>query len=120
MESGGLGVGVRVRINKDDDITGTSQNIPVHPGKHSHMTKSSPRSMHSPLVQLMSSHAVILTTGVGETSMGELGDKDDEATDKSDDVGTAIEVAGVEEMNEVSDSGTSQKSPVHPAKHRQV
>ena len=67
----GEGVGLRLRIKLDDAI-GMSQNIPVKPGKHSHMTRSSPRSMHSPFVQLTNSHKEILGLGVGEivTEMG--------------------------------------------------
>ena len=63
---GGLGEGVgdRLRIKLDDDI-GMSQNIPVKPGKHSHTTRSSPRSMHSPFVQLMNSHKEIFGLGIG-------------------------------------------------------
>ena len=66
--NGGLGegVGIRLRIMLEDSMPiGISQNIPVKPGKHSHMTKSSPRSMHSPFVQLMNSHKETLGLGVG-------------------------------------------------------
>jgi hypothetical protein len=59
-------VGLTLRRKLDDAIT-ISQNIPVKPGKHSHMTRSSPRSTHSPFVQLMNSHKEILGLGVGVT-----------------------------------------------------
>ena len=192
MEGVELGVGVIVRA-KDDDIIAISQNIPVHPGKHSHVTESSPRSIHSPLVQLMMSHIEMLATGVGETRIELLGkgvkkavvetvggkegrsklsalEKRNVIVDEAiDGVGVengtsklselekrnvtveeAIDGVGVEngtsklselEMKNINDdvgtdSGitgvgvgvrkeekgrrTSQKSPVHPAKHRQV
>ena len=62
-------MGLRLRTKLDDTI-GMSQNMPVQPGKHSHMTKSSPKSMHSPLVQLMNSHREILGLGVGVIATG--------------------------------------------------
>lgn len=69
ISMGGLGLGETVRM-KDDVIVstiGTSQNKPVNPGKHSQVTKSPSSSIHTPLVQLMKSHSVILAVGVGET-----------------------------------------------------
>ena len=77
---------------KDDDIIGISQNIPVHPGKHSQVTKLSPRSIHSPLVQFMKSHIEKLTTGVGETRM--------EFRDKDGALGKGVEKAVVERVGD--------------------
>ena len=56
-------MGLRLRT-KLDDVIGMSQKIPVQLGKHSHKTKSPPRSIHSPLVQLTKSHSEILGLGV--------------------------------------------------------
>ena len=120
---GGLGDGVRVRIIDDDDTIGTSQNIPVHPRKHSQMAMSSPTSIHSPFVQLMKSHTEILAVGdgVGNTGVGngtstlsELGTRN-----KIEDVGIGIELVS-RATKEVIGNCISQNSPVHPTKHSQM
>ena len=48
-----------------DEGRGTSQNIPVNPGSHSHMTEPSSSSTHSPFVQLTKSHREMFI-GVGD------------------------------------------------------
>ena len=65
------GLGLRETVRTKDDvivsIIGISQNMPVKPGKHSQVTKSPSSSIHTPSVQLIKSHGVMLAVGVGET-----------------------------------------------------
>ena len=67
LNGGGLGLGEMVKIGEDIEVIGTSQNMPVYPRKHSHVTKSPSSSMHKPFVQLTKLHTEIFTVGVGET-----------------------------------------------------
>ena len=69
ISMGGLGLGETVRTKDDVTVStiGTSQNMPVNPGKHSQVSKSPSSSIHTPLVQLMKSHGLMLGVGVGET-----------------------------------------------------
>lgn len=75
MSVDGLGEGERVNTMDEDETIGTPQNIPIHPGKHSHTTTPAPRSTHSPFVQLTNSHIDTITVGEGETKIV-LGDDD--------------------------------------------
>ena len=115
---------------KDDVVTmGTSQNMPVNPGEHSQITKSSSNSMQTPLVQLMKSHSVTLIVGVGEirrelegaavTGKLEListeGWKEEGKSIKSE-----LEVEKMNDEEEIEvDVGKrmSHSSPVYPALH---
>ena len=65
----GLGVWVGPMLSiKEGDGIGMLQNIPVHPGKHSHTARSSPTSMQSPFVQSIS-HTEMLAVGDGVGSI---------------------------------------------------
>ena len=110
-------------MKSEDDRIGTSQNMPVQPRKHSQMNISSPRSMHSPLVQLTKSHDEILAVGdgVGRMDVENGPSKASVLETKNiiEDVGIGIEVRS-RLMNVEVSSGISQNSPVHPVKHSQV
>ena len=59
---------------------GISQNIPVHPRKHTQVTVSLSNSIHSPLVQLMVSHKEISGVGEGDTKGVEVKREVEKAT----------------------------------------
>ena len=127
----GLGVGLIVNISNDEESSSESQNTPVHPGKHSHITVSLPSSVQLPLVQLIKSHKEISTVGDGVAegdNVGMLGGMEVEKgasklseleTKKNMDEDGDMDDRDGPRRDDVS-RGMSQKSPVHPAKHSQV
>ena len=139
----GVGEGDIVKTIEDEN---DSQNIPANPSSHSQKTVPLPRSIHSPLLQLIKSHIETLTVGVGEMKM-DVGDTLGLASVISDVVGdserlSAVEVGAIDvvrgsrrlselvktnmtgeevkatgEMKEDVGRRMSQNSPVHPMKH---
>ena len=112
---------------EDDIVTmGTSQNMPVNPGEHSQITKSSSNSMQTPLVQLMKSHSVTLIVGVGEIRRelegaavtGKLELISTEGWKEGKSIKSELEIEKMNDEEEV-DVGKrmSHSSPVYPALH---
>ena len=83
----------------DGTRMGISQNMPVHPGKHSQVKVSFSSSRHSPLVQLMKSHSEI--SGVGEGAAVEVKREAERERLELDNWGTGVE-KGTIKLSELS------------------
>ena len=79
-----------------DEGSGTSQNSPVNPGSHSHMTEPSSSSTHSPFVQLTKSQSEIFC-GVG-VGVREMRRDDSGEEDSKDGVVMAEEEKGISKL----------------------
>ena len=125
---GGLGLGEIVRTKDDVVSIGTSQNIPVNPGKHSQVTKSLSSSMHSPLVQLMKLHSETLAVGVGDIrteleGAAVVGKPELIVTvdwkEEGKSTNSELEIEKMNDDEETVEVGKriSQSSPVYPVSH---